>query len=155
MRNTLARRQLEIIKRHFRYKADEENHNRWCYRTKDYTSLLILYFRSYSNFCAKIAFFSCIAENISVFNKIFVHRRKFSHFHHFFRLWTKILKYRDCFNLISLQSISARPGCPSPGKGNRRWRARAWRQGWLPRHRAGNRHNKGGTSTPPRRFHQA
>lgn len=72
MRNTLARRQLEIIKRHFRYKADEENHNRWCYRTKDYTSLLILYFRSYSNFCAKIAFFSCIAENISVFNKIFV-----------------------------------------------------------------------------------
>ena len=70
MRNTLAKRQLEIIKRHFRYKADEENHNRWCYRTKDYTSLLILYFRSYSNFCAKIAFFSCIAENISVFNKI-------------------------------------------------------------------------------------
>ncbi len=66
MRNTLARRQLEIIKRHFRYKADEENHNRWCYRTKDYTSLLILYFRSYSNFCAKIAFFSCIAENFEV-----------------------------------------------------------------------------------------
>ena len=66
MRNTLARRQLEIIKRHFRYKADEENHNRWCYRTKDYTSLLILYFRSYSNFCPKIAFFSCIAENLEV-----------------------------------------------------------------------------------------
>ena len=84
MRNTLARRQLEIIKRHFRYKADEENHNRWCYRTKDYTSLLILYFRSYSNFCAKIAFFSCIAENISVFNKIFAYRRKSPHFHHFF-----------------------------------------------------------------------
>ena len=117
MRNTLARRQLEIIKRYFRYKADEENHNRWCYRTKDYTSLLILYFRSYSNFCAKIAFFSCIAENISVFNKIFAYRRKSPHFHHFFRLWTKILKYRDCFNLISLLSISARPGCPSPGKG--------------------------------------
>ena len=84
MRNTLARRQLEIIKRHFRYKADEENHNRWCYRTKNYTSLLILYFRSYSNFCAKIAFFSCIDENISVFNKIFVYRRKFPYFHHFF-----------------------------------------------------------------------
>ena len=67
MRNTLARRQLEIIKRHFRYKADEENHNRWCYRTKDYTSLLILYFRSYSNFCAKIAFFSCIDENLLIF----------------------------------------------------------------------------------------
>lgn len=66
MRNTLARRQLEIIKRHFRYKADEENHNRWCYRTKDYTSLLILYFRSYSNFCAKIAFFSSMDENFEV-----------------------------------------------------------------------------------------
>ena len=117
MRNTLARRQLEIIKRHFRYKADEENHNRWCYRTKDYTSLLILYFRSYSNFCAKIAFFSCIAENISVFNKIFAYSRKSPRFHHFFRLWTKILKYRDYFNLISLLSISARPGCPSQGKG--------------------------------------
>ena len=52
-------------------------------------------------------------------------------------------------------SIWAAQRCPLRGTGSRRWPSRALLRGWLPRHRADSRRNKGGTSVRIRRCRRA
>lgn len=58
---------------------------------------------------------------------------------------------RSTTSTVSFLSTWAAQWCPLRGTGSRRWPSRALLRGWLPRHRADSRRNKGGTSVRLRR----
>lgn len=62
---------------------------------------------------------------------------------------------RSTTSTVSFLSIWAAQRCPLRGTGSRRWLSRALLRGWLPRHRADSRRNKGGTSVRLRRCRRA
>jgi hypothetical protein len=62
---------------------------------------------------------------------------------------------RSATSTVSFLSIWAAQRCPLRGTGSRRWLSRALLRGWLPRHRADSRRNKGGTSVQLRRCRRA
>ena len=62
---------------------------------------------------------------------------------------------RSTTSTVSFLSIWAAQRCPLRGTGSRRWLSRALLRGWLPRHRADSRRNRGGTSVRLRRCRRA
>ena len=58
---------------------------------------------------------------------------------------------RRATSTVFFLSIWAAQRCPLRGTGSRRWLSRALLRGWLRRHRADSRRNKGGTSVRLRR----
>ena len=62
---------------------------------------------------------------------------------------------RSATSTVPFLSIWAAQRCPLRGTGSRRWPSRALLRGWLPRHRADSRRNKGGTSVQLRRCRRA
>ena len=62
---------------------------------------------------------------------------------------------RSATSTVSFLSTWAAQWCPLRGTGSRRWLSRALLRGWLPRHRADSRRNKGGTSVRLRRCRRA
>ena len=62
---------------------------------------------------------------------------------------------RSATSTVSFLSTLAAQWCPLRGTGSRRWLSRALLRGWLLRHRADSRRNKGGTSVRLRRCHRA
>ena len=58
-------------------------------------------------------------------------------------------------SIVFSLSTWAAQWCPLRGTGSRRWLSRALLRGWLPRHRADSRRNKGGTSVRLRRCRRA
>ena len=62
---------------------------------------------------------------------------------------------RNVASTVSFLSTWAAQWCPLRGTGSRRWPSRALLRGWLPRHRADSRRNKGGTSVRLRRCRRA
>ena len=62
---------------------------------------------------------------------------------------------RRATSTVFFLSIWAAQRCPLRGTGSRRWPSRALLRGWLPRHRADSRRNKGGTSVRIRRCRRA
>ncbi len=62
---------------------------------------------------------------------------------------------RSATSTVSFLSTWAAQWCPLRGTGSRRWLSRALLRGWLPRHRADSRRNRGGTSVRLRRCRRA
>ena len=62
---------------------------------------------------------------------------------------------RSATPTVFFLSIWAAQWCPLRGTGSRRWPSRALLRGWLPRHRADSRRNRGGTSVRLRRCRRA
>lgn len=62
---------------------------------------------------------------------------------------------RSATSTVPFLSTLAAQWCPLRGTGSRRWPSRALLRGWLPRHRADSRRNRGGTSVRLRRCRRA
>ena len=62
---------------------------------------------------------------------------------------------RSATSTVFFLSIWAAQWCPLRGTGSRRWPSRALLRGWLLRHRADSRRNRGGTSVRLRRCRRA